>query len=279
MTASQTANPTGGSPGGSPGGGPGGAPGGRLASLVATVTGNLFLILCTIVCATVAVLFGWLPPRGRWVHLMARIWSRGLLMSAGARLDTRFAAPLATDRPYVFMANHQSLYDIPALIAALPGQTRFLAKRSLFQIPLFGWALKVGGFISIDRANRSSAGESFADAIRELQAGASAVVFPEGTRSRDGKLQVFQRGGFLLALKSNLPIVPVGIHGSMAVRVRDSLRIRPGRITVSCGRPIDVGEYGVRDKARLIEDVRRQVAELAGERGQAPGACPAQRTR
>jgi 1-acyl-sn-glycerol-3-phosphate acyltransferase len=231
--------------------------------LAATVTGNLFLVFGTIVCATVAVLFGWLPPRGLWVHRMARIWSRGLLMSAGVRLATRFAAPLAADRPCVFMANHQSLYDIPALIAGLPGQTRFLAKRSLFQIPLFGWSLKMGGFISIDRADRSRAGESFADAIRELEAGASAVVFPEGTRSRDGNLLAFQRGGFLLALKSDLPIVPVGIHGSLAVRARNSLWTRPGRITVSCGRPIDVGEYGVRDKARLIEDVRRQVVALA----------------
>ena len=236
---------------------------GALAGLVTTLTGNLFLVFGTIVCATVAVVFGWLPPRGRWVHRMARLWSRGLLLSGGVRLEARFAAPLPTDRPYVFMANHQSLYDIPALITALPGQTRFLAKRSLFQIPLFGWSLKVGGFISIDRGDRSRAGESFAEAIRELQAGASAVVFPEGTRSADGRLLPFQRGGFLLAMKSGLPIVPVGIHGSMAVRAKQSFRIRPGGITVSCGRPVDVGEYGVRDKARLIEDVRRRVLALA----------------
>ncbi len=228
-----------------------------------SVTGNLFLFFGTLVCATLALLFGWLPPRGRWVHLMARTWSRGLLWAGGVRLETRFAAPLPTDRPYVFMANHQSLYDIPALITALPGQTRFLAKRGLFQIPVFGWALKVGGFISIDRGDRSRAGESFAEAIRELGAGASAVVFPEGTRSGDGKLLPFQRGGFLLALKSGLPIVPVGIHGSREVRAKQSLRIRPGRIIVSCGRPLDSADYGVRDKARLMEDVRRRVLALA----------------
>lgn len=236
---------------------------GRLAGVVTTLTGNLFLLVGTIVCATLAVLFGWLPPRGRWVYFMARLWSRGLLWAGGVRLETRFAAPLPTDRPCVFMANHQSLYDIPVLITALPGQTRFLAKRGLFQIPLFGWALKVGGFISIDRGDRSRAGESFAEAIRELQAGASAVVFPEGTRSSDGQLLPFQRGGFLLALKSGLPIVPVGIHGSRAVRAKESLRIRPGRVVVSCGRPLDTGEYGVRDKARLMEDVRRRVLALA----------------
>ncbi|MFQ5350760.1 MAG: lysophospholipid acyltransferase family protein, partial [Thermoanaerobaculia bacterium] len=189
----------------------------RLAALVTTLTGNLYLIVGTLFFAALAVLFGWLPPRGRWVYLMARGWSRGLLWAGGVRLETRFAAPLPTDRTYVFMANHQSLYDIPALIAGLPGQTRFLAKRGLFQIPFFGWAIKMGGFISIDRGDRSRAGEAFADATRELQAGSSAMVFPEGTRSSDGKLLPFLRGGFLLALKSGLPIVPVGIHGSREV--------------------------------------------------------------
>ena len=237
--------------------------GARIAGLVATLTGNLFLVLGTIFFATSSVLLGWLPPRGRWVHLMARGWSRGLLWASGAGLETRFEAPLPADRGYVYMSNHQSLFDIPALIAALPGQTRFLAKRGLFQIPVFGWALKVGGFISIDRGNRSRASESFNEAIRELEAGASAVVFPEGTRSSDGRLLPFQRGGFLLALKSGLPIVPVGIHGSREVRAKSSFWIQPGRITVSCGRPLATGDYGVRDKARLMEDVRRRVAALS----------------
>ena len=194
---------------------------------------------------------------------MGRSWGRGVLWTGGVRLETRFAAPLSSDQSYVFMANHESLFDIPALLVGLPGQTRFLAKRGLFRIPLFGWALKMGGFISIDRSDRSRAGESFAEAIRQLQAGSSAVVFPEGTRSSDGKLLPFQRGGFLLALKSGLPIVPVGIHGSRQVRAKKSLRIRPGRVIVSCGRPLDTGDYGVRDKARLMEDVRRRVLALS----------------
>ena len=226
---------------------------------MATLAGNLYLVVGTLVFSTLTVLFGWLPPRGPWVDLMGRTWSRGLLWSSGAHLETRFATPLSSEQPYVFMANHESLFDIPALLAGLPGRARFLAKRGLFQVPVFGWALKVGGFISIDRGNRSRAGESFTDAIHQLQAGSSAVVFPEGTRSSDGKLLPFQRGGFLLAIKSGLPIVPVGIHGSREVRAKESLRIRPGRITVSCGRPLETGDYGVRDKARLMEDVRRRV--------------------
>ena len=237
--------------------------GARFVGLVTTVAGNLYLVVGTIFFSILGLLFGWLPPRGRWVHLMARAWSRCLLWAGGARLETRFAAPLESDQPYIYMVNHQSLYDIPALLVALPGQTRFLAKRDLFKIPLFGWVLKVGGFISIDRGDRSRAGDAFADAIGELRAGASAVVFPEGTRSSDGKLLPFQRGGFLLALKSGLPIVPVGVHGSLEVRAKGSYRIRPGRITVSCGRPLQIDGYGVRDKAKLMEEVRRRVLALA----------------
>ena len=237
--------------------------GARVAGLVTTVAGNLYLVVGTIFFSTLALLVVWLPPRGRWFYPVARAWSRCLLWAGGARLETRFAAPLEDDRPYIFMANHQSLFDIPALICGLPGQTRFLAKRALFQLPLFGWALKAAGFISIDRGDRSRASDAFADAISELQRGRSAVVFPEGTRSSDGALLPFQRGGFLLALKSGLPIVPVGIHGSLEVRAKPGYRIRPGRITVSCGRPLEIGDYGVRDKAKLMEEVRRRVLALA----------------
>lgn len=263
MTDTQPASPRGGGAGPPPAGARPAAGDGLRSGWLTTFTGNLSLVVGTIVFSTLAVLLGWLPPRGRWVTWCSRGWSRCLLWGAGARLDARFAAPLPADRSFVFMANHQSLYDIPVLLLALPGRPRFLAKRSLFRIPLFGWALRVGGFISIDRGDRSRAGESFGDALRELQGGASPVVFPEGTRSADGELLPFQRGGFLLALKSGLPIVPVGIHGSLAVRGKKSYRIRPGRITVSCGRPLDVAEYGVRDKARLMEDVRRRVLALA----------------
>ncbi len=263
MTDTQAGSPPGSSATASSSGGREPAAERRPSGWLTTLTGNLSLVVGTVFFSTLAVLFGWLPPRGRWVTWCARGWSRGLLWGAGVRLETRFAAPLPPDRTFVFMANHQSLYDIPALLLALPGRPRFLAKRSLFQIPLFGWALKAGGFISIDRGDRSRAGESFGDALREMQSGASAVVFPEGTRSADGQLLPFQRGGFLLALKSGLPIVPVGIHGSLEVRGKKSFRIRPGRITVSCGRSLNVSEYGVRDKARLMEDVRRRVLALA----------------
>ncbi|TNF72825.1 MAG: 1-acyl-sn-glycerol-3-phosphate acyltransferase [Acidobacteria bacterium] len=237
---------------------------GALATLVATIGGNVYILFGTIVCAIVAILVSWIPPRGNWTFFVARIWSRGLLASSGVRLEVDNETPLDPNRPSVYMSNHQSLYDIPALTVSLPGQTRFLAKRSLFRIPIFGWSIKAGGFISIDREDRSKAREAFAAAVQRLQAGSSAMVFPEGTRSEDGSLGPFQRGGFLLALKGGLPIVPVGISGSLAVQPKGSHIVRPGRITLRYGRPIDAAEYGLSRKRELEQVVRGEIARLAG---------------
>ncbi len=243
------------------------SPAGRLASAVATVTGNLYLLLGTLFWGSLAVLGGWLPRRGAWVFWMARWWSRGLLLFSGVRLDTSYERPLEPGRRYVFMANHQSLYDIPALLATLPEETRFLAKRSLFRIPVFGQAIRLGGFVSVDRDDRSGAPRSFADAVAGLAAGASVLIFPEGTRSFDGRLLPFERGGFLLALKSGLPVVPVGIAGSLAVRRRGSRRVRPGVVRVRYGGPLETAGYGIRRKQELIDEVRRQIARLAAPAG------------
>lgn len=235
-----------------------------LATAVATVSGNTYLILGSLLFSVLSMLGAWIPPRGNWVYQMARLWSHGLLIFSGVRLDVEFSVPLSPDRCCVYMSNHQSIFDIPALIVSLPGQTRLLAKQSLFRIPIFGWAMKAGGFISIDRENRSKAKASFDSAVSRLQEGSSTLVFPEGTRSMDGGLRPFERGGFLLALKSGLPIVPVGLIGSLAIRQRGSYVVRPGRITVRYGRPMKVEDFGVRGKQALIQRVREDIADLAG---------------
>ncbi len=231
---------------------------------LATASGNLYLVLGTFVMASAAVALGLLPPRGRRVFGVARLWSRGLLAASGVRVRSTFERRLDPRRSYVFMANHLSHFDIPALIHTLPGQTRFMAKRSLFRIPVFGWAIRVGGFITIDREDLSRVRDSFAVAVERLREGASVLVFPEGTRSAGGGLLPFKRGGFLLALKSGLPIVPVGIAGSRAVRPKGGVAIRPGRIDVRYGAPIEVGGFGLRGKRDLADAVRERIAELAG---------------
>ncbi len=234
-----------------------------LATPLATVAGNLYLVLGSLFWASVGLAGAWVPPHGNWVFRCARLWARGLLAVSGVRLAVEHAVPLDPARPVVYMANHQSLYDIPALLASLPGQTRMLAKRSLFRIPFFGWAIAAGGFIAIDREDPGSAPKNLRAAAERLRRGASTVVFPEGTRSLDGRLAPLQRGGFLLALKSGLPIVPVGIEGSVAIRRRGSLVVRPRRLPVRYGAPIAAAEYGLRRREELVAEVRRRLAELA----------------
>ncbi|HYU36183.1 MAG TPA: lysophospholipid acyltransferase family protein [Thermoanaerobaculia bacterium] len=235
-----------------------------MSKLFATFTGNLFLLLGSILLGTLAILGSWVPPRGNWMFAIARLWSMLLLRASLVRVEVRQESALAPDSSYVFLANHQSLFDIPVLLSTVPRQVRMMAKRSLFRVPIFGWALAAGGFIPIDRGDRSTARQSFAAAMARIRGGTSILLFPEGTRSLSDTLLPFQRGGFLLALKTGLPIVPVGIRGTRAIQRKGTWTIRPASVVVTYGTPIDAAAYGVRRKRELIAEVRRQVAALAG---------------
>jgi 1-acyl-sn-glycerol-3-phosphate acyltransferase len=162
------------------------------------------------------------------------------------------------------MSNHESWLDIPALLATIPVQVRFLAKKSLFSWPFFGWAIASMGFIPVDRENRRTAIRSFEDAAARIRAGRSVLIFPEETRSVDGNLLPFQRGGFLIALKAGIPIVPVGLDGPRRCLPKHSYLLRPGVITVRFGDPIPTVGHGVTDKGQLMDEVRRAVEELRG---------------
>ncbi len=235
-----------------------------LKIILATLGGNLFIVLGSVVFGSLAILGSWAPQGDRWVFRMARYWSRGLLAASGLRLEVTQPVEVEASLSYVFMPNHQSLYDIPAMIATLPVPAFFFAKRSLFQIPIFGWALSAGGFVSIDRKDRSSARQSFAKAVASLQKGRSTVIYPEGTRSLDGRLLSFERGGFLLAIKSGAAIVPAGIRGSLNVRKRDGWIVTPGTIKVAYGKAVETSEYTVRTRGELIERVKSDIAALSG---------------
>ena len=232
------------------------------AVIRATLLGNLWFTVSTFVLGIVASIVGWIPPRGDRMFSIARWWSRGVLATAGVRLETSGLEALPPDRGYVFMANHESLMDIPALIATLPTQTRFLAKSSLFRIPIFGWALHAGGFVPVDRGDRVAARGSLDVARARLESGRSILVFPEGTRSTDGELLRFRRGGFVLALDAGFPIVPIGLAGTGSVRPRGSLLNRPGTVRVRYGRPVDPGDFGPDGRSDLTTRIREEIDGL-----------------
>jgi 1-acyl-sn-glycerol-3-phosphate acyltransferase len=247
-----------------------------MATFFATLMGNLYLVAGSVFFGLLASVLGWIPPRGNWMYWCARLWAHGLLWASGVRVMVS-RQPLDPRGRYVFMANHQSLFDIPVLLATLPGQVRFMAKESLFRIPVFGWALHAGGFIPVDRRDRTQARQAFSTAGQRLAGGSSILVFPESTRTDGTRLLPFQRGGFLIALKSGLGIVPVGIRGSVSIQVRGSARIRPGSVEVHYGAAIDVAAFGVRRKEELMEVVRRAVAGLAAIELGAQGVARATR--
>ena len=235
-----------------------------LSKGLATVAGNLYLVVASLVLGVVTIAVSWLPPRGRWSLAVTRLWSAGLLRISGVRLTVRRGAELDPGASYVYLVNHQSLFDIPAVLLAVQGPFRMVAKQSLFRIPIFGWALAAAGFVSVDRGDKASARQSFAAAEQRLRSGGSILLFPEGTRSNGETLLPFKRGGFLLALRTGLPIVPLGIRGTRAVQAPRQWSIRPGTVEVRFGAPIAVTDYGIRRKRQLIAEVRRQLAELAG---------------
>jgi len=233
-----------------------------LRTLAATLLGNLYLVAGTLAFSAAAMVAALVPPRPRRAHAVARLWARGALAASGVPVVVEHEAPLDPEARYVYLANHQSLFDIPALLVAIPGQVRFLAKAGLFRIPVFGWAMSLAGFVPVDRGNRDRSRGSFEQALERLGSGLSILVFPEEQRTLDGRLLPFKRGGMLLAARSGLPIVPVGLEGALAVQSRRSFWIRPRPIRVRFGRPLPP-PASVRELRGLAREARAEVARLA----------------
>jgi 1-acyl-sn-glycerol-3-phosphate acyltransferase len=165
------------------------------------------------------------------------------------------------------MANHQSNFDIPTVLGALPYQFRWLAKAELFRIPVFGRGMRGAGYISIDRSNRESAFRSLKQAADIIRRGTSVLIFPEGTRSADGKVQPFKKGGFVLAVDAGVPIVPIAIRGTYPIMPKHRLRIQSGPVELEVLNPIETSEYTRRTKNELVDRVHRTLTEAqSGDR-------------
>ena len=215
--------------------------------------------------AVFAIASGLWDRSGDTVVRAAQVWSRIVLGAAGVKVVVRRAAPLDAGRPYIFMCNHLSAADIWSLFVAIPFPVRFIAKKQLSKLPFVGWAMRIGRFIFIDRQNASAARRSIEEAARRIHEGASVMIFPEGTRSRDGRLAAFKKGGFHLAIDSGADIVPVGIRGSREVMPKGSLLIRSGEITIEMAAPIATASLSQAERAVLIDRVRNIVLSMTGQ--------------
>lgn len=187
-------------------------------------------------------------------HLIARYWARWTLFSANVSVDA-VGNDNIPDGPAVYMSNHVSYFDVLAILGYLMVQFRWTVKKELFYIPVFGYAMKKCSYIMIDRGNHEKALESMRIAAEKIRSGTSIVIFPEGTRSNDGKLQFpFKKGGFRLALDSGAPIVPITVCNSFNVLPKNSLKVTPGKITIKIGKPIDTRGSDVETLMRLVYD-------------------------
>lgn len=217
---------------------------------------NLLWYVHTVVMASLSFLIWPFDRTGAGQFWCARWWCRLVAWSIFARIRVHGVERVRPDRPYVYLANHASLIDTPALFAYLPHPFRIAAKRSLFFVPFMGWHLWAAGHFPIDRGDPRRTARSLRRIIDGVRNGRSLAGFPEGRRTPDGRLQDFQPGLFRIALKAGAPVVPVTIRGTFALLPRTTLAPRPGSVDVILGEPIATTGYDARGVDRLIERTR-----------------------
>ena len=215
--------------------------------------GTALYIIIMIIPHTLASL---ITRSGDLSHIDARYWARWSLFCANVKVRVEEEENLPQG-PAIYMPNHVSHFDVLAILGYLNVQFRWTVKKELFRIPLFGLAMKRAGYIRIDRSDHQKAVQSMEEAAEKIKSGSSIVIFPEGTRSRDGNLQYpFKKGGFHLALQSGVPVVPVAVLGSRVVLPRHSKKVTPGTITMRIGKPIEPQGH---DVSALMEEVYKAI--------------------
>lgn len=211
----------------------------------------------TIVLGTASVVSSLFDATGDFGHRCASTWARLILKTTGVRVRIAGLEHLHASRSYVFVSNHQSIYDIPILFASLPWQLRIVAKDSLGRVPFLGWHLRRGGHLLIDRKNPGP--DIVAKMKRLVNEAHSLIVFPEGTRSVDGAIGRFKKGTFIVAIDAQLPVVPVSISGSRHVMLKGRLMVCPGEVTLTVHPPIATVGMTRQDATRIAERVRESV--------------------
>src|SRR5437588_7109591 len=240
--------------------------------MLRTIWAGIAAVLVTVPLSLATLVVAAVRSNARAIDGITRLWARLIVGAAGIRLRAEGTEIIDRKQRYIIIANHYSYFDIPCIFAAIPQPIRFMAKVSLFKIPIFGWAIGRAGFIPIDRKNRRTAVKSFEKAVDRIRKGNTVVVFPEEGRSRERAMRPFQRGGFLLALRSELPILPLAIDGTYDVHRAGAKWITPGPVTIRVGTPIPTAGLTVRDKDRLLEESREQILRLLSAGQPAPGA-------
>ena len=205
------------------------------------------------------------------LHMARTCWAPGLLRAAGARIVCEGGEGIDWSKPHIYLMNHQSAIDIAVAFYVLKTPLRFIAKRVLARVPFLGWYMWATGMIFVERERSTEAVASIARAGARIRAGANILAYPEGTRSRDGRVLPFKKGAFVVAIESQVPVVPVAISGADQVLSSTGFRVRPGTIRVKIGAPIPTAGMTKRDREALLRTTYEAVDRMHREIGGAGG--------
>ncbi len=219
----------------------------------------IFAILYTLLIGSLITLVSFLDRSGRLIPPIYKLWGRLIVRFAGVKVTIENADRLDSSTPQILMSNHQSFFDVFALFGYLPVNLRFIAKKSLTRIPVFGQAMKAIGTIILDRENHQQAIKSLNQGAQKFSRGISILNFPEGIRSRNGKVGEFKKGGFVLAIKAKVPVTPLSVQGGGKILAPDSFRVHPGKMHIVVGEQFDVSKYSLEEKESLMKEVRSTI--------------------
>lgn len=235
----------------------------------------LLIVLYTIVLGIPCLIISIFQPQGEANYWIIRKWARLILRTCGVKIEVNGIENLPAGGSLILMSTHKSHFDIPVLVSEVPRQFRIVGKDVLFKIPIFGWILSAAGYVRVDRSDPKQAFASLDRAAESVAGGMPLLIFPEGTRSPDGTLGSFKKGGFVLATKAGAPVVPVVVDGTFHVLPRSSLRVCPGPVKVTFCPPIDTSAYSYESKEELMGRVRLAMSR-SGETGGETAAEPSE---
>jgi 1-acyl-sn-glycerol-3-phosphate acyltransferase len=225
-------------------------------SMFRTLFAWVICLFSTVVLGTGAIFLSFFDPSGNLPHLVARLWGRIQLGTTGTKVRIQGVNNLDPQKSYILVSNHQSNFDIFVLLGYLPIQFRWTAKAELFRLPFLGWAMSRIGYIPIERHRPKKAYRSMLQAAEKVKKNVSIMIFPEGTRSPDGNLQPFKKGLFLIALKSQAPILPVAIRGTGKIMRKGDWRTHPGKVDILIAPAIETVGMSSQREGELSDRVR-----------------------
>ena len=213
------------------------------------------LVIATVFLGTIVIIFGLLDYKKKYVGIIARFWAKWLIKASFVQVEVKGHEKIDKTKfpKLIFLANHSSALDILIVLSAINYNIVFLAKKQLFPIPFLGWAMSAIGCIKVDRENKDKAKESVDIAIKQISNNENSIIlFPEGTRSENGMLNKFKKGGFILAIRTNIPVVPISIKGANILNKKTSYSIQPGKVEMIIADPIYTVDYNEDKKEELL---------------------------